>query len=223
MPNRNRLFTVALFALAIAAGAVSLRGPQEKPGTPPGKFDFWVLALSWSPAYCALNGDDDETQCGPGRREGFVVHGLWPQYEVGYPADCEFGPERIEYRLADEMADLMPSPGLVFHQWRKHGRCTGLTPDAYFAATRQAAKRVTIPDSLLTAPSEKMSPKRIEAGFIAANPGLEGDAMAVICHSGMFLEARVCLDKAMNYRACPEVDADACHTGALTIPEADDS
>lgn len=218
--KRKNLITLGLFALAIIAGTLSLRGPQEKPGTPPGKFDFWVLALSWSPTYCLQEGQDDTTQCGTNARKGFVVHGLWPQYESGYPANCTYGPERIDYRFADEMADLIPSPGLVFHQWRKHGRCTGLSPDAYFEATRQAAKHVEIPGNLLTAPSEKLSPKRIEAGFVTANTGLETSGMAVICNNGLFREVRICLDKAMKFRACAEVDADACRAGTLTIPEA---
>ena len=220
MPKRKTLITLVLFSLAVITGAASLRGPQEKPGTSPGRFDFWVLALSWSPTYCIQDGQDDTAQCGSNRREGFVVHGLWPQYERGYPANCEYGPERIDYRFADEMADLIPSPGLVFHQWRKHGRCTGLSPEAYFKATRQAAEQVSIPRNLLTAPSEKLSPDVIEAGFLAANTGLETNGMAVICNNGLFREVRICLDKGMNYRACAEVDADACRAGALTIPEA---
>ena len=55
-----------------------------------GDFDFYVLALSWSPSYCAIEGDGaDPAQCANGRPYAFVVHGLWPQYEKGYPRDCE--------------------------------------------------------------------------------------------------------------------------------------
>ena len=223
MLKRKNLITLALFALAVITGAVSLRGPQEKPGTPPGKFDFWVLALSWSPTYCIQDGQDDTAQCGAKHRPGFVVHGLWPQYERGYPANCEYGPERIDYRFAEEMADLMPSPGLVFHQWRKHGRCTGLSPDTYFSATRQAAKHVAIPREFLRAPSEKLSPDRIETSFAAANSGLEKSAMAVVCNNGLLREVRVCLDKSLRYRSCIEVDTDACRSNTLTIPEASGS
>ena len=56
----------------------------------PGKFDYYVLALSWSPSYCqaaqerAPNRAPDQ-QCS-GRPFSFVVHGLWPQYERGFPA-----------------------------------------------------------------------------------------------------------------------------------------
>jgi ribonuclease T2 len=51
-----------------------------------GKFDYYVLALSWSPTYCASRaGRRDRQQCGTGRGYAFVVHGLWPQYEKGWP------------------------------------------------------------------------------------------------------------------------------------------
>lgn len=216
--DRKTLTTLLLFAVAVVAGIVSLLGPREKPGTAPGTFDFWVLALSWSPTYCRQEGGDDRAQCGMDRHDGFVLHGLWPQYETGYPANCDFGPERIDRRFADEMADLMPSPGLVFHQWRKHGRCTGLAPQDYFRATRAAAERVTVPDSLRRAPGTKLSPAAIEAAFASANAGLAPAGMAVSCLDGLFREIRICLDTKMNFRACREVDADACPVGSLVLP-----
>lgn len=218
--DRRTLTTLLLFAVAIIAGIVSLLGPQEKPGIAPGRFDFWVLSLSWSPTYCRQEGRDDSTQCGADRHEGFVVHGLWPQYERGYPANCDFGPERIDRRFAEEMSDLMPSPGLVFHEWRKHGRCTGLTPEDYFRATRIAARRVSIPAALRRTPGIKLSPGAVEDAFAAANTGLAPAGMSISCLDGLLRDIRVCLDKSMDFRACPEVDADTCPVGSLVLPPA---
>ena len=48
-----------------------------------GDFDFYVMALSWSPDYCASNGSNDPQQCSIGKKLDFVLHGLWPQYESG--------------------------------------------------------------------------------------------------------------------------------------------
>src|ERR1044071_584072 len=58
----------------------------------PGKFDFYVLALSWSPSFCEAsrerNPNRNDPQCGA-RPYAFVVHGLWPQYERGFPSNCQ--------------------------------------------------------------------------------------------------------------------------------------
>src|SRR4029077_16012103 len=59
----------------------------------PGKFDFYVLALSWSPSFCEASRErpanrTPDQQCGA-RPYSFVVHGLWPQYERGFPSNCQ--------------------------------------------------------------------------------------------------------------------------------------
>ncbi len=83
-----------LFILAIAAWA------QDRPVDPrqnaAGQFDFYVLALSWSPSYCEAAQEraprqTTDQRCA-GRPFSFGVHGLWPQYEqarsvVKTPAD----------------------------------------------------------------------------------------------------------------------------------------
>ena len=213
------LVVAAATAIAAASVIAAQHGPQQR--TDAAGFDFWVLALSWSPSYCLLEGQDDAVQCGRDRRNGFVVHGLWPQFERGYPAHCDIGPQRIAGRFADEMADLMPTRRLVFHQWRKHGRCSGLTPDGYFAETRAASHRVRIPDRFDDpVRGADMSPAAIEAAFIAANAGLGRDAMAAVCHRGRFLEVRICLDKDLRFRACREVDTDDCPLARINVPVA---
>src|SRR3712207_2977920 len=100
--------------------------PRETRGGPAGEFDFYVLALSWSPAYCELEGNHrDRDQCEPGRGLGFVVHGLWPQFERGYPTECgPFGRSPSRVALA-EAGDVFPSEGLARNQCRKHGSCSG--------------------------------------------------------------------------------------------------
>ncbi|NJR13222.1 MAG: hypothetical protein HC779_01575 [Phyllobacteriaceae bacterium] len=84
--------------------------PQARQASLPG-FDFYVLSLSWSPTWCAEQGTaaDGEAQCSGSRDYGFVVHGLWPQRERGWPEFCEtaFG-KRIDGAIADDMLDIMP-------------------------------------------------------------------------------------------------------------------
>ena len=98
-----------------AVGAVA----QERRQAEPGRFDFYVLALSWSPSYCEATENRGpnrarDRQCG-GRPFSFVVHGLWPQYERGFPSYCQVPAPRLDRRIVGEMLDLMPSPSLIFH------------------------------------------------------------------------------------------------------------
>ena len=85
-----------------------------------------------------------QAQCG-GRPFSFVVHGLWPQYEHGYPEYCERPSPRLDRNIMTSMLDLMPAPGLIFNEWDKHGTCSGLGPRAYFETIRKARAAVKIP------------------------------------------------------------------------------
>jgi len=205
----------ALAALLIAFA------PTPLSATEPGDFDFYVLALSWSPSYCANEGADaDPRQCRGDLRRGFVLHGLWPQYERGYPESCpsEFA-LRVPDRLARSMLDIMPSPGLVGYQWRKHGTCTGLDQVRYFEAAREAYSRVHVPDAFLNLGDDATtSAKAIEAAFVAANPGLSPAGIAVACKRGRLAEIRICLTDALEFRRCGEVDAAGCRSADLHIP-----
>ena len=103
-----------------------------------GEFDFYVLALSWSPGFCELSGGG-RSQCEPGARLGFVVHGLWPQYEHGFPSNCGGSPT-VSRMALDRAKGVYPDDGLARYEWRKHGTCTGLSPGDYFAFRRQSEK-----------------------------------------------------------------------------------
>ncbi|WP_332119424.1 ribonuclease T2 [Azorhizobium caulinodans] len=208
-----RLLAGLLLLLATATGAVAA---EDKPGA----FDFYVLSLSWSPSYCATRDKPDGLQCGGPRPFAFVVHGLWPQYEKGYPQDCDRSAPRLPQRQIDGMLDLMPSPGLVIHEWRKHGTCSGLSATAYFDLVRSARAKVEIPPSYVNPTDYRMvSPAEVETAFIAANPGLEANMLAVDCDKTRLREVRICLSKSLTFRPCPEVDAKSCPAGRrLAVP-----
>lgn len=186
----------------------------------PGGFEFYVLSLSWSPTYCRENrGSRDAQQCRSGRPFGFIVHGLWPQHESGFPESCAANAPRVSDATMRAMRDIMPSNGLIIHQWRKHGTCTGLTPDAYFEATRDAFSRVEIPGEFRDSDRPReFAPIEIENAFIRANAGLGRDMIAVDCRDRLLREVRICLDKSFGFRACPEVDRRACRTPRIEVP-----
>lgn len=181
-------------------------------------FDFYVLSLSWSPQYCASKGRSADTQqCKSTKPFGFIVHGLWPQNERGYPKDCttSLAPTRDEIRA---IADLTPSAGLVRHEWQKHGSCSGLSPDNYFKAVRAAHQAVVIPAQFKNSRSTfSLSANQIENSFMQSNPLLKSNAIAVACDSQKLTEVRVCMTKSMQFRACPEVDRAGCRVQTVTI------
>ena len=181
------------------------RTADARPPTaiPNGDFDSYLLALSWSPSYCANEATDrDRLQCG-GRPFHFIVHGLWPQNDKGYPEECPTDNPRVSDALIDEMLDIMPSRGLIGHEWRSHGACTGASQEDYFAAVRAAWQKVFIParfeqlDTLLT-----ISPRDIVQEFINANPMLKPDQITITCSSQSLDEVRICMTKDLQFTSC---------------------
>ncbi|PVE23098.1 ribonuclease T [Microvirga sp. KLBC 81] len=184
-----------------------------------GQFDFYVLALSWSPGFCEIRGRKSR-QCEDGSGLGFVVHGLWPQMEQGYPSFCEPIGRFVPSTAIKEISGLFPDDNLARYQWRKHGSCSGESPSGYFRAVQRARERVRIPDSFKAlGDRSKVLPSEIERAFMSVNPGLRADMISVSCGRRIFQEVRICLDKDLRgFRQCPEVDRDGCRAGELTIP-----
>lgn len=213
---------LALFVWLFAALPA---GAQRGGINVPGDFDFFVLALSWSPTYCAVEGTAaDRRQCGEGRRHHFVVHGLWPQYEQGWPEFCPGPPDRPPETVVRRILDIMPSAALARHQWAKHGTCSGLSPEGYFDLTRRARDRVTVPRELATLDNRvSVSPEAVAGAFQDANPGLRPEAMAVTCDPQRLREVRLCLDRdTLGFRPCPEVAERACARDSMLVPPVGD-
>jgi ribonuclease T2 len=206
-----------LFLLVSPAMAQS----QETKGGPAGQFDFYVLALSWSPGFCELSGDADrKPECEPGKGLNFVVHGLWPQNDQGYPTFCKPGARFPSRANLASVSGLYPDDGLARYEWRKHGTCSGENPDSYFRLVRQARERVRVPDSFTrTVDGTKAMPLEIERAFSEVNPGLRPEMMSVSCRQSLLQEVRVCLSRDLrNFQQCPEVDRDTCRAGQISIP-----
>ena len=188
-----------------------------------GDFDFYVLSLSWSPGFCRTPaGARARGQCSPGAGLGFVVHGLWPQYEHGYPQDCPFGaqtPSRIALQGA---AGLYPSEGLARYEWRKHGVCAGKSPTDYFADVRRAHDAIVIPPPFQNATAnQNWTAVDIERAFIAANNRLRPGMLGVACARGALQEVRICFSKDLrDFHNCPEVARRGCPFGQISVPPA---
>jgi ribonuclease T2 len=223
---RNWIATLISGALLLAAwlAGTGTALAQDRRQNTPGEFDYYVLSLSWSPSFCAdaqergNNGRGQQAQCG-GRPFSFVVHGLWPQYEHGYPEYCDRSKEWLERNIMTSMLDLMPAPGLIFNEWKKHGTCSGLAPRAYFETIRKARAGVKIPEEYLQLSDEKMvTPAELEDAFVKVNPGLKTEDMAVTCNRTRLSEVRICMGKDLQFRACDEVDRRSCRRDQVSMP-----
>jgi ribonuclease T2 len=225
-------FCIALLSGLLAFSAVGATAQDKRQNTP-GEFDFYVLALSWSPSFCeasaertARRGGSDDTkrpraanpQCGE-RPFAFVVHGLWPQYEKGFPEYCQVPAPRLNRETVWSMLDIMPSTRLIFHGWDRHGTCSGLSPNAYFEAVRKARAVLKIPAEYIDVKEHlTLSPEDVETAFVKANPGLTPEAIAVDCDNRRLREVRVCFSKELGFRSCPEVDRRTCRRERLVMP-----
>jgi ribonuclease T2 len=211
---------VAIFALALAAFVTSAAAQDDGRDTP-GRFDFYVLSLSWSPSFCAgerYSGHSVGGECGE-RPYSFVVHGLWPQYEKGFPESCQVPAPRISRRLVSSILDLMPAPHLVFNEWDKHGTCSGLAPGAYFETVRKARAAVKIPPEYVDVKEPlQVTPKSVADAFVKANPGLTPNGVAVECSRRRLSEVRLCLSKELQFRDCPDVVRHSCRSDQLVMP-----
>jgi ribonuclease T2 len=216
------LGTLALLACVFVcvAGSASARHRSHATAGVPGDFAYYLLSLSWSPAFCLSSAGAAE--CSGPRRYGFIVHGLWPQYEQGWPENCD-----VHRTVPDEVvrgiADLMPARGLVDHEWSAHGTCSGLEPAEFFAQVRRAYARVVIPPELSNpAAAIEQSPAAIVGAFLHANPRLPPQSIVVTC-SGQgaprLREVHICFDRDLGPRACSaDVTRAACRAPQVIIP-----
>ena len=182
-----------------------------------GDFDYYVLTLSWSPSFCEES-DRKSEQCDSGRPYGFVAHGLWPQYETGWPEMCDVR-ARVPNSTVSDMLPIMPTKGLIFHQWKKHGTCSGMQPRAYFRTVRDAYEAVKIPDPLKRLPKTiVVKPSVIEDAFLEANDDLDPDEIVISCARKRLREVRICLDKDLNFRKCGRDVHRECRDKSIRMP-----
>jgi ribonuclease T2 len=190
----------------------------------PGDFAYYALVLSWSPTFCEGYHRYSGSECAAGQTHGFVLHGLWPQYDEGWPLDCHTA-ERpwVPQSVIDEMHDIMPNKQLVIHEYRTHGTCSGLDPTAFFAEARTLFQKIVIPTPLQAPASESdTSPKAIEDEFLAANDWLKPNMMAVSCRGSDLLDVRFCFGKDGTPTACGanENQDHLCHRPDIEVPPA---
>jgi ribonuclease T2 len=209
-----------LLSLICAGGALARSRKKAQSGGDgvPGQFDYYLLSMSWAPDFCDQpKANKNSRECGSGNRVGFIGHGLWPQYENGsYPKQCAAA-RPVADDIVTRMLPVMMDAGLVQHEWRDHGTCSGLATAAYFDLVTRAYQSVQVPAEYKNLNREiRVSPGEVHAKFTAANPGFPKDAFRVSCGGGELSEVRVCFTKDLKARACSVNDRD-CSTDSLRM------
>ncbi len=208
-----RIFLALVLGLFLISCSAAPATPNEKPSSKSSDsnssnnstFDFYVLTLSWSPDYCAASDTNDPQQCSPGRKLGFVLHGLWPQYDKGYPSSCST--EAMPKNVKAKFPFLYPNEKLYAHEWDKHGTCSGLSPEEYLSLTKKLKESVAIPTSYRSpAKPVRVTTKQFKQEFITANSTLKENSLAIYCSgSGRFLkEMFVCFSPEGQPTSCSQ-------------------
>ncbi|WP_083100616.1 ribonuclease T2 family protein [Pseudophaeobacter leonis] len=195
---RRFLLAAILAFTGLSTSAVFADGEKA------GEFDYYVLALSWSPNWCEIEGDGKRSdQCHPRHDHGWTLHGLWPQFHRGWPSYCrtpEAPPRRSD---TAEMADIMGSPGLAWHQWKKHGTCSGLRATDYLALSRSAYESINRPAIFRKLQRSVTLPANlVEQAFLQANQEFDKDSVTVTCRDHHIQEVRLCLSRDMQPVPC---------------------
>jgi ribonuclease T2 len=216
----------ATFAAIVLAIVLNGRAAIARDVHNAGVFDYFVLSLSWSPSYCdSPEGTGDRQQCSPGKRFAFVVHGLWPQYQEGWPEFCRSRESWVPEDIIDDMLDIMPSRNLIIHEWKKHGSCAGVSMADYFRATRLLFERVRIPARYLSPTAQVLTtPEQLATDFVKTNRNLTAGMISVQCGNSRdrarLSELRICLDKRGNFSKCGANEARQCRAKSLLMPPA---
>jgi len=218
---RSVLRTAAVLVLALQSAPDLARHPPRgaAPGAASGQFDYYLLTLSWSPSYCLVH-PGDRYQC-DGRGFGFVLHGLWPQFDAGgYPEECA-AESRLDRAAEAVGRTIYPSPRLMQHEWERHGTCSGLTAVDYFRTADRALAAVQIPPAFTAPASDRQFlPGQILAAFRSVNPALPPHALTVACNRAELSEVRLCLTRDLEPRPCGRGVRDSCPSVPILVRSA---
>jgi ribonuclease T2 len=209
---RLRQLALTLAAVFITALPFTSSASAQHKGEP-GKFDFYLMNLSWSPEFCSIQGTSPECAAHP----GFILHGLWTQNNDGtYPVFCseEPAPATIAQNL-----DITPDLSLLQHEWAKHGTCSGVGPQRFFAMEHEAFHSLRIPPQLEHINHEiSMTPNAILDLFAQANPNFPQGSILLSCGRNHLTAIEVCFSKDLKPIACQGLRTCRANSVEITPP-----
>jgi len=209
------ILTILVAALCVSGG-VEAKSKHHPPPNQSGKFDYYVMSLSWSPTFCETH--ETNPQCD--KHFGFVLHGLWPQFQAGgYPQHCSTA-ENLTDAARTLGVTVFPTEDLMVHEWQTHGTCNGSSALDYFNAAKNAHESVSVPPALEPGDKTKtLTGQQLSKLVRDANPAITAKSLALICGNKELAEVRVCLSKDdLKPRPCGNKVSSSCGTGAVKVP-----
>ena len=202
MPIRRHRLSCLVGAVLLATLAASETSAER--GGEPGRFDYYVLVLGWTPSYCATEGKRRrDRQCETERPHAFTLHGLWPQNVEGWPAECRIRKRPwVPQSVIDDIRDIMPSKNF------------GLARDLY--------ERVSIPQRFSGADRGlRLTESEIETEFLKSNAWLKPNMIVVSCRAQNLLDVRICFGRDLFPKPCGSNEEQRiCRAGAINVPAA---
>lgn len=179
----------------------------------------YTLAASWSPEYCKTSGDRRAMQCaGTNGRFGFVLHGLWPEAAAGpSPQWCASAGAPSPQVLREHVC-MTPSPGLLAHEWARHGTCMASTPQQYFRVSAILWRSIHWPDADRLSRKKDLTAGDLRTEFLAANPGWPRAAVGLeTSRTGWLREVHLCYRKDFHPAPCRARQYGPADTAPLRI------
>ena len=187
--------------------------------------DSFVLALTWQPGFCAAHGASPEC-ADPAPR--LVLHGLWPDWDVNgdgkrNAADdyCIAGesnraaiaaldrdgkwqtlpPVKLSGASRGDLAAAMPGSAAALdrHEWWKHGTCSGLAADDYFAtaiALLRETERGSLAGLIVKEAGRSVARSKLLAAFEKDFGAKSARALTLVCDGDTLQEIRIRLKRA---------------------------
>jgi ribonuclease T2 len=204
LPRHLKLALTAALAFSLLPCA------QAQHKGDPGHFDFYLMNLSWSPEFCSIQGTSPQCAAHP----GFILHGLWPQNNDGtYPVFCTEEPAPKDL---DKNLDVTPDLSLLHHEWSKHGTCSAVGPDRFFAMEHQAFHQFKVPDQFNHIDHQvSMTPDKILDDFYAANPTFPRGSILLSCGRNHLTAIEACYSKDLKPIVCQNLRT--CHANSVKI------
>jgi ribonuclease T2 len=208
----------ALVAVLCVCGGVQAKSKHHPAASQTGKFDYYVLTLSWSPTFCETHPSNG--QCS--KHPGFVLHGLWPQWQAGgYPQHCSTS-ERLTAQARALGTTVFPTEDLMVHEWQTHGTCSGLSALEYFKAAQTSHESIKVPSALEPGTTRRvLSAQQVSRLVRDANPTVTARSLVVECARRELTEVRLCLSREdLQPRTCGNKVTGSCGTAPVKVPGA---
>ncbi|MDH4273878.1 MAG: hypothetical protein OEW08_02445 [Gammaproteobacteria bacterium] len=199
------LIVFLLFAVVSPIWAIG-HNEQQCDAHIAGTFSYYKLAISRSKEWCYSKNKTGDAQC----NLEYSVHGLWPQCDSGYPADCKLPSSQSEDAIdTAQIMDIMPSKYLIKHEWEKHGRCAGVKRSQYFQTLKSYYQGLHLP--VLRRGS--YTHRQLISLIIAQQPRLRAEHIELACDEEMrgprasattLDEIRICFNRSGQFTACTE-------------------